>query len=99
MDIIKTKDGGLFKIELAGRLDTTTAPEFEAVVNNEFDGVTEVVLDFANLEYVSSAGLRVLLAAQKKMNGVQGKMTVKNVNEEILEVFDITGFSDILTIE
>lgn len=98
MDIIKTKDGGLFKIELAGRLDTTTAPEFEAVVNNEFDGVTEVVLDFANLEYVSSAGLRVLLAAQKKMN-VQGKMTVKNVNEEILEVFDITGFSDILTIE
>lgn len=98
MEIIKNKEGNSFKIALTGRLDTSTAPEFEAVVNNEFDGVEYAELDFSGLEYVSSAGLRVLLAAQKKMN-VQGEMVIKNVNSEIYEVFEITGFSDILTIE
>lgn len=98
MEIIKTKNGDALKIELSGRLDTTTAPELDAVVAGEFDGVTDVEFDFEKLEYVSSAGLRVLLAAQKKMN-TQGKMVVKNVNSEILDVFEITGFSEILTIE
>lgn len=83
---------------MAGRLDTTTAPMLETELKRSIGGVESLVLDFEALEYLSSAGLRVLLAAQKVMNR-QGKMTVKNVNETIAEVFEITGFSDILTIE
>lgn len=98
MEIIKNKSGNTLTVALAGRLDTTTAPQLEAVVKQELDGVTDFQLDFAQLEYVSSAGLRVLLAAQKTMN-VQGKMTLKNVSADIMEVFEITGFSDILTVE
>ena len=97
MDIIKNKNGNQFDIALVGRLDTTTAPDLEAVINGELDGVTELNFDFASLEYISSAGLRVLLSSQKKMN-TQGKMTVKNVSETVMDVFEITGFSDILTI-
>ena len=81
-----------------GRLDTTTAPELEAVIKENLAGVTNLVMDFAELEYLSSAGLRVILSAQKTMNK-QGEMVIRNVNETINEVFEITGFIDILTIE
>jgi len=96
MDIKKTSNGDSLVVELTGRLDTTTAPELEAAL--ELDGVKDLVLDFLNLEYISSAGLRVILAAQKKMSS-QGSMVVRNVNDTIKEVFEITGFIDILTIE
>ena len=85
-------------VTLTGRMDTTTAPQLEAELKASLDGVEHLVLDFAGLDYLSSAGLRVLLAAQKTMNK-QGKMTLCNVNETIAEIFDVTGFSDILTIE
>jgi anti-sigma B factor antagonist len=98
LDIKKTMDGDKLIIALEGRLDTITAPELEAVVKEELDGANSLEFDFTNLAYVSSAGLRVLLSAQKTMNG-KGGMVVKNVSEEIQEIFDVTGFSDILTIE
>lgn len=83
---------------IEGRLDTGTAPELEAVIDSSLDGVTELILDLIKLEYVSSAGLRVILKAQKAMNA-KGTMKIRNANESIMEVFDITGFADILTIE
>ena len=98
MEIIKKKDGGSLKIALEGRLDTSTAPSLEEALKEELTGVTDLEFDFAKLEYISSAGLRVLLSTQKIMNN-QGNMKVKNVCPEIMEVFDITGFSEILTIE
>lgn len=97
MEMIKQKKESVYSIALVGRLDTSTAPLLEAEINANLEGVTEFELDFAKLDYISSAGLRVLLAAQKIMNK-QGSMKVCNVNPEIMEVFDITGFSDILTI-
>ena len=98
MTINKKVQGGELELELVGRLDTTTAPQLETELKRSIDGVTELALDFAGLEYLSSAGLRVLLAAQKVMNK-QGKMVIRNVNETVMEVFEITGFADILTIE
>lgn len=98
MEISKKSEGSTLEIAVTGRLDTTTAPMLEAELKRSIDGVTELYLDFAALEYLSSAGLRVLLAAQKVMNK-QGKMVIRNVNDTIAEVFDITGFSEILTIE
>ena len=97
MEIVKKRSGTALDIALTGRLDTTTAPALEAELNSALTDVTELALDFEKLEYISSAGLRVLLAAQKTMNK-QGKMTVRNVSSDIAEVFEITGFSDILTI-
>lgn len=97
MTINKNLDGEKLTVAIEGRLDTSTAPELEKELS-DLSGVKELVLDFAKLEYVSSAGLRVLLASQKAMNA-QGKMLIKNVNETIMEVFEITGFADILTIE
>ena len=97
MTISKTRTGEALCLAPEGRLDTVTAPELEAAIREEAEGVTELTLDFAKLDYISSAGLRVLLAAQKRMNA-GGKMTVKNVNGTIAEIFEITGFSDILTI-
>ncbi|HZK41529.1 MAG TPA: STAS domain-containing protein [Clostridia bacterium] len=97
MDIDKRKDEGTLLVTVKGRLDTTTAPVLEQELGASLDDVTELVLDFSQLDYLSSAGLRVLLAAQKRMN-LQGSMVVKNVNQLIMEVFDITGFSGILTI-
>lgn len=96
MTIIKEIKESAMNVALEGRLDTTTAPELEAEL--QLDGITELVLDFEKLDYVSSAGLRVLLAAQKVMNR-QGSMLIRNVNEGIMEIFEITGFIDILTIE
>jgi anti-sigma B factor antagonist len=85
-------------IELVGRLDTTTAPALDRTIGNDIEGTKNLILDFKSLEYISSAGLRVLLAAQKKMQKI-GAMKVINVCEEVMEVFEMTGFSDILTIE
>lgn len=98
MTINKTEDGAAITLALEGRLDTTTAPQFEQEVAQSLLGKTEVVLDFEKLDYLSSAGLRVILGAQKRMNR-QGTMVIKNVNETIMEVFEVTGFVDILTIE
>lgn len=98
MNIVKTNEGAKLTLALEGRLDTTTAPQLKAEVKSALDNVTELVLDFSQLEYLSSAGLRVILAAQKIMNK-QGKMVIRHVNETIQEVFEVTGFSDILTIE
>ena len=98
MNIIKTSEGTKQILTLEGRLDTTTAPQLEAEIKGGLTGVTELVLDFAQLEYLSSAGLRVLLAAQKTMNK-QGSMVICHANETILEIFEVTGFIDILTIQ
>lgn len=98
MTIEKKINGSELSITLSGRLDTITAPELEAELKGCIGGVETLVFDFAALSYLSSAGLRVLLAAQKIMNK-QGQMIVRNVNETIMEIFDITGFSDILTIQ
>ena len=98
MTIEKNLNGTELTVAVAGRLDTTTAPQLEAEFKQNIGGVEKLVLDFANLEYLSSAGLRVLLAAQKVMNK-QGEMILRNVNETINEIFEVTGFIDILTIE
>ena len=98
MTIEKKLNGCELTIAPIGRLDTTTAPQLEAELKASLSGVESLVLDFADLTYLSSAGLRVLLGAQKTMNK-QGKMTLRNVNETINEIFDVTGFIDILTIE
>lgn len=98
MNINKTENGSELTLQIEGRLDTTTSPELEEVINTSIEGVTDLVFDLAGLEYISSAGLRVLLAAQKKMNK-QGNMVIRNSNETVMEVFEITGFVDILTLE
>ena len=98
MTIDKMIEEKKLTITLTGRLDTTTAPQLEIELKQNISGVEVLILDFAGLEYLSSAGLRVLLSAQKVMNR-QGSMTVKNVNEIIMEIFEVTGFVDLLTIE
>ena len=98
LNINKTAAEGKAVFALEGRLDTVTAPDLEKELKASLDGVTELVLDFEKLEYISSAGLRVLLSAQKTM-AKQGEMKVTHVNEVIMEIFEVTGFSDILTIE
>ena len=98
MTINKAANGAALTIALEGRLDTTTAPQLEAEVKNSLAGVNDLTFDFAGLDYISSAGLRVLLSTQKIMNK-QGSMKITHVNETIMEVFDVTGFVDILTIE
>ena len=98
MNLKKTVENDALTIALQGRLDTTTAPQLDQELQNSLAGTALLRFDFEELEYISSAGLRVLLNAQKRMNR-QGSMVICNVNETIAEVFDITGFSDILTIE
>ncbi|HBI53006.1 MAG TPA: anti-sigma factor antagonist [Ruminococcaceae bacterium] len=98
MTINKKQDGSKLSIALEGRLDTTTAPELENELKTSLDGISNLVFDLSALEYISSAGLRVLLSAQKTMNK-QGEMTVTGANETIMEIFDVTGFVDILNIE
>ena len=98
MTITTSREGEKMQIVLEGRLDTTTAPQLEVELKRSISGITELIFDFAGLEYISSAGLRVLLAAQKVMNK-QGSLTIRNVNSVVMEVFEITGLVDILTIE
>ena len=98
LNIEKKTDGTELTVVLKGRLDTTTAPELEKELKASLDGMTALIIDMAALDYISSAGLRVLLSAQKTMNK-QGEMKVVHVNETIMEIFEVTGFSDILTIE
>ncbi len=98
MTITKTKQDSSLNVQLEGRLDTITAPQLEKELQDSLDGVTELVLDFEKLDYISSAGLRVLLSAQKVMNR-QGQMKITHVNDTIREIFEVTGFMDILTIE
>ena len=98
MTIEKNVNGTVVTLKIVGRLDTSTAPELESAIDGCYADAKELILDCGALEYVSSAGLRVILKAQKLMN-VQGAMKLIGVNETIMEVFDITGFADILTIE
>ena len=98
MNIKKTPNGSTLTITVEGRLDTVTAPDLEKEINASIADVKELILDFAGLDYISSAGLRLLLSAQKKM-AAQGRMKVVHVNDVVNEVFNITGFCDILTIE
>ena len=98
LNIVKSKEGKSLNIALEGRLDTTTAPELEAELKTELTDTEKLVMDFEKLEYISSAGLRVLLSAQKIMNK-QGEMKLIHVNDVINEIFEVTGFSDILNIE
>ena len=97
MKVTLDKNGSTLKVSVSGRLDTTTAPELEKTLGSQLEGIESLTLDFGDLAYISSAGLRVLLALQKTMNR-QGQMVVTHVNENIMEVFDVTGFVDMLTI-
>ena len=97
MKVTLDKNGSTLKVSVSGRLDTTTAPELEKTLGSQLEGIESLTLDFAELAYISSAGLRVLLALQKTMNR-QGQMVVTHVNDNIMEVFDVTGFVDMLTI-
>ena len=98
MIINKTSENDKLTVAVEGRLDTTTAPQLEGELKNSLDDVKELVFDISKLEYISSAGLRVLLSAQKVMNK-QGKMTVTGASESVMEIFEVTGFSEILNIE
>lgn len=98
MKITKNMNGTELNVAVEGRLDTTTAPELESELKQSLDSVNALVIDMAQLAYISSAGLRVLLSTQKIM-GKKGGMVVRNVNAEIMDIFDVTGFVDILTIE
>ena len=97
MTVNKNLKADALSVTVEGRIDTTTAPELEKEIKDSLDGVKSLVLDFEKVEYVSSAGLRVLLSTQKIMNK-QGEMKLINVNSDIMEIFEVTGFSDILTI-
>ena len=98
MNINIEKENGVTVIKIEGRLDTTSAPELEKAINGEGDDLKNLVLDFKGVDYISSAGLRVILTAQKKMN-VQGHMELINVNEAVMDIFEMTGFADILEIK
>ena len=98
LNITKNANGNELKVILEGRLDTTTAPQLEEQLGAALEGITDLKLDLEKLEYISSAGLRVLLSSQKTMNK-QGTMVITNASAEVKEIFDVTGFSDILTIE
>lgn len=96
MTITKTQEGSKLNVALEGRLDTTTAPNLEAEMRDALNGVTELDIDMASLAYISSAGLRVMLALQKQMNKQKGSMIIRNASEELMEIFDVTGFVDVL---
>ena len=98
MNINIERENGKALMKIEGRLDTTTAPELEKAINDEGSDLKGVVLDFGGVDYISSAGLRVLLTAQKKMNA-QGYMELRNVSEAVMDVFEMTGFADILVIK
>ncbi|MDR1819735.1 MAG: STAS domain-containing protein [Methanobrevibacter sp.] len=98
MDIEKNVEGKKIVVKVSGRLDTKSSPELNDALKNDLPNVSELIFDFEGLNYISSSGLRIILSTQKLMNK-QGTMVIKNVNEFIMEVFDATGFTDILTIE
>lgn len=98
MNIQTKKDNDALTIVVEGRLDTSTAPQLEECIKNSLEGITHLSLDLSSLDYISSAGLRVLLSAQKQMMA-KGEMKITGANETVMEIFEITGFSDILTIE
>lgn len=98
MQITNERNGNTLTLSISGRVDTATAPELEKFIEENTEGVSELILDVKDMSYTSSAGLRVFLKAQKKMNS-QGKMIIKNVQSTVMEIFEMTGFSDILTIE
>ena len=98
MEIIETKAGTKLAVSVEGRLDINSSPKLEQFLKGALSEIEELTLDFQKLEYISSAGLRVILMAQKQMNK-QGSMIVCNINEVVMEIFDVTGFSDILTIQ
>ncbi|MBE6818957.1 MAG: STAS domain-containing protein [Ruminococcaceae bacterium] len=98
LDIKKTIEGGKALFAISGRVDSTTAPQLDKQIKESINDITELTLDLKELDYISSAGLRVLLATQKQMNQ-QGEMKILNVNETVMEIFEITGFSEIFTIE
>lgn len=99
MKITINKEDKKLTLNVAGRLDTTTAPQLESMLSENMKEMTKVSLDFTALEYISSAGLRVLLSAHKAMERQEGKLVIQGANKEVQEVFDITGFSDILNIK
>lgn len=98
MNIQNEKNGTMLTLSPEGKIDTTTAPELDAAINESIPGVQTLVLDFSGVSYISSAGLRVLLSAQKKMNA-KGTMVIRGANEDVKDIFALTGFADILTIE
>ena len=98
MNIAKNRNGSTLEILLEGRLDTVTSPDLDVVIKDSLDGVTELIFDLDKLEYISSSGLRTLLAAQKIMNK-QGTMKIVDANEMVMEIFEVTGFIDILNVE
>ena len=99
MQIESNKTDSRLDLKLSGRLETSTAPQLQEIVDNELEGISELQMDIEHIEYVSSAGLRVLLAASKKMKGKGGSMIVSHVNDDVMEVFEITGFKEILNIQ
>lgn len=98
MNIVKTKEGSHLSLALEGRMDAISAPQLEEILKAEYDTITDLTLDLQKLTYTSSAGLRVLLLAQKTMNE-RGSMVIRNVSPDIMEIFDMVGFSDLLNIE
>lgn len=98
MNIIKNENGSALEVILEGRLDTVTAPELDNELKGCLDGVTDLTFNMEKLDYISSSGLRVLLSTQKIMNS-KGSMKITNANEMVMEIFEVTGFADILTIE
>lgn len=98
MQIDQLKEGSTLTMKVSGRLDTMTAPQLESEITGHLDGITEFIMDFTDLEYISSAGLRVLLVTSKMMKG-KGRFVIRNINETVREIFEVTEFLDILTVE
>ena len=98
MQIDQLKEGSTLTMKVSGRLDTMTAPQLESEITGHLDGITEFIMDFTDLEYISSAGLRVLLVTSKMMKG-KGRFVIRNINETVRENFEVTGFLDILSVE
>lgn len=98
MQIDQLKEGSTLTMKVSGRLDTMAAPQLESEITGHLDGITEFIMDFTDLEYISSAGLRVLLVTSKMMKG-KGRFVIRNINETVREIFEVTGFLDILTVE
>ena len=99
MEIIKTKSGMTLEVKVLGRLDTNTAPELDDNIKKDIDNVETIELDLKELDYISSAGLRTVLVIHKAMSAKKGKLVIKNIKDEVMEVFDMTGFSSFLNIE